>query len=75
MKKLKDIKRQKDGISRQKLFADFHKKLGSLVFFDPACGSGNFLTEAYLSLRKLENELIALEENLVSGQHLLDTPK
>ena len=70
---LKDIKRQKDGISRQKLFADFHKKLGSLVFFDPACGSGNFLTEAYLSLRKLENELIALEENLVSGQHLLDT--
>ena len=36
----------------------FQKKLASLTFFDPACGSGNFLTETYLSLRKLENEII-----------------
>ncbi|MBQ9404157.1 MAG: class I SAM-dependent DNA methyltransferase [Synergistaceae bacterium] len=34
------------------------KKLASLKFFDPACGSGNFLTESYLSLRRLENEII-----------------
>lgn len=36
----------------------FQDKLSSLTFFDPACGSGNFLTETYLSLRRLENEVI-----------------
>ena len=36
----------------------FQQKLGSLTFLDPACGSGNFLTETYLSLRRLENEVI-----------------
>lgn len=29
------------------------------VLIDPACGSGNFLTETYISLRRLENEAIA----------------
>ena len=38
----------------------FQSKLASLVFFDPACGSGNFLTETYVSLRRLENEAIKL---------------
>ena len=38
----------------------FQRKLSSLRIFDPACGSGNFLTESYLSLRKLENR--ALED-------------
>lgn len=38
----------------------FQDKLASLTFFDPACGSGNFLTESYISLRRLENEVIAL---------------
>jgi hypothetical protein len=38
----------------------FQSKLASLTFFDPACGSGNFLTETYISLRKLENEAIKL---------------
>ncbi len=38
----------------------FQSKLASLVFFDPACGSGNFLTETYISLRRLENEAIRL---------------
>lgn len=38
----------------------FQEKLSRLVFFDPACGSGNFLTETYLSLRRLENEAIKL---------------
>ena len=53
----------------------FQKKLASLVFFDPACGSGNFLTETYLCLRRLENEvieqLIALEKGNVEGQTML----
>ncbi len=38
----------------------FQVKLASLKFLDPACGSGNFLTETYLSLRRLENEVISL---------------
>ena len=38
----------------------FQSKLAGLIFFDPACGSGNFLTETYISLRRLENEAIKL---------------
>ena len=38
----------------------FQEKLSSLTFLDPACGSGNFLTESYLSLRRLENSCIRL---------------
>ena len=41
----------------QKLDA-YQDKLASLTFLDPACGSGNFLTETYISLRRLENEAI-----------------
>ncbi|MBQ3377359.1 MAG: N-6 DNA methylase [Synergistaceae bacterium] len=37
---------------------NFQRKLASLKFLDPACGSGNFLTESYLSLRRLENKVI-----------------
>ncbi len=36
----------------------FREKLASLTFLDPACGSGNFLTETYISLRRLENQAI-----------------
>ena len=36
----------------------FQRKLASLMFLDPACGSGNFLTETYLSLRRLENKIL-----------------
>ena len=48
----------------QKLRA-FQKRLGKLKFFDPACGSGNFLTETYLSLRRLENRIVT---ELAGGQ-------
>ena len=44
---------------KQKLEA-FQQKLSDLTFLDPACGSGNFLTETYLSLRRLENQVLAL---------------
>ena len=40
----------------------FQEKLADLRFFDPACGSGNFLTETYVSIRRLEN-LVLLELN------------
>jgi len=39
---------------------EFQKKLASLSFLDPACGSGNFLTETYIRLRRLENEAISI---------------
>ena len=44
--------------TRRKRLIAFQNKLASLKFLDPSCGSGNFLTETYLSLRKLENEVI-----------------
>src|SRR5574344_453240 len=40
---------------------NFQQKLASLKFLDPACGSGNFLTETYLCLRHLENDLILFQ--------------
>ncbi len=46
----------------------FQRKLASLRFLDPACGSGNFLTETYLSLRKLENQVI---DELRHGQMVI----
>ena len=45
--------------TRNKKLTDFQNKLASLKFLDPACGSGNFLTETYLSLRRMENKAIA----------------
>ena len=43
---------------RNQQLRGFQKKLASLRFLDPACGSGNFLTETYISLRRLENEVL-----------------
>ena len=37
-----------------------NQRIGTLKFFDPACNSGNFLTESYLSLRWLENKILSL---------------
>lgn len=47
----------------------YQTKLAGLTFLDPACGSGNFLTETYISLRRLENEVISM---LHSGQIIMD---
>ena len=59
IKKTRDIKLE-----------EFQKKLASLTFLDPACGSGNFLTETYLSLRRLENRAVALRlgDQIVLGE-------
>ena len=57
---LEEIKKiQVPGTQKKKL-KEYQKKLAGLVFFDPACGSGNFLTETYLSLRRIENEVLRL---------------
>lgn len=53
---------------RRQQLMKFQDKLASIHFLDPACGSGNFLTETYLSLRRLENEVI---KELSHGQSYL----
>ncbi len=62
---LNDLRRELDDILEEKVekqrnrkLSEYQMKLSSLSFLDPACGSGNFLTETYLSLRRLENEAI-----------------
>lgn len=66
---LEDIKQYKNKKTIKEKARAFQEKLANLTFFDPACGSGNFLTETFLSLRRLENEAIRLEN---SGQTALD---
>ncbi len=39
-------------------YRTLHEKISRLTFFDPACGSGNFLTETYISLRQLEDQIL-----------------
>ena len=58
---LEEIKQIKNAKTRLEQVKAFHNKLGTLKFLDPACGSGNFLTETFISLRKLGNECIRLE--------------
>lgn len=62
---LDDLKSELDGIlmikvlkARKEKLVAFQQKLSELKFLDPACGSGNFLTETYLSLRRLENKAL-----------------
>ena len=62
---LNDLRQEFDTILEEKVERQrvkkldaFQEKLSSLTFLDPACGSGNFLTETYLSLRRLENDVI-----------------
>lgn len=57
---LNDIKSFKQKSTVEQKAKQFQNKLSTLTFFDPACGSGNFLTETYISLRRLENEAIKL---------------
>ena len=55
--KIQNIPNARDRVASAKEFQD---KLAKLKFFDPACGSGNFLTETYLSLRKMENKCLRI---------------
>ncbi len=54
--------------TRKRRLKEFQHKLAGLKFLDPACGSGNFLTETYISLRKLENEVLrSLSDQITLG--------
>ena len=65
---LTDIEKIQVKNTRKKKLRQFQDKLASLQFLDPACGSGNFLTETYLSLRRLENQVV---RDLTGGQMVL----
>ena len=59
-REFKEILQIKTDKKRKQALLSFQEKIGELRFLDPACGSGNFLTETYLSLRKLENEVLKI---------------
>ena len=61
--------------AKRQALADFQHKLGKLTFLDPACGSGNFLTETFLTLRRLENKVIHELNNGLSVLNLEGTIK
>lgn len=69
---LEEIRKISQVNTRKQKLEAFQRKLAGLIFLDPACGSGNFLTETYLSLRRLENEVIAMRiaatKKQVAGQ-------
>lgn len=74
-KELDEIKGISVVRTRTERLKAYQKKLASLTFLDPACGSGNFLTETYLSLRRLENEvirgLIDAQKGAAAGQIMM----
>jgi len=59
---LDEIKALKTDRTRIARATAFQEKLASLTFLDPACGSGNFLTETYISLRNMENEVLLMKQ-------------
>ena len=63
---LEEIKEIAVDKTRKARLDTFQSKLAGLTFLDPACGSGNFLTETYLSLRKLENEVLRCATDQIS---------
>ena len=65
---LEEIKAEPSEKKRIAKAQAFQDKIAGLKFLDPACGSGNFLTETFLSLRRLENEAIRI---IYKGQMIL----
>ncbi len=69
-KEFKNIKDASTSSAQAKKLTEFHKKLSTLKFLDPACGCGNFLVITYRELRLLEFEVLkALNKE---GQRFLD---
>ena len=59
-KEMEEIKSLKQRAVIEKRAREFQDKLSSLKWLDPAAGSGNFLTESYICIRRLENEALRL---------------
>ena len=66
LERIKEVKVEK---LRKQQLETYREKLSKLTFLDPACGSGNFLTETYISLRRLENEALTIQNY---GQSIFD---
>ena len=73
---LNDLSQELDSIlaipqknKREQSLRNYQERLSTLRFLDPACGSGNFLTETYLSLRRLENTCL---KSLLNDQTTMD---
>lgn len=73
--KLNEAELYKNEKTRIEKLTEFQNYIASLTFFDPACGSGNFLTETYLSLRRLENEALDIMSHGMMILELDDTIK
>lgn len=56
--RLRCIQKMEEKEKRKNKLIEFRENLGTLTFLDPACGSGNFLIKTYISLRRLENEVV-----------------
>ena len=68
---LHEAEGERTAAKRKQALARLHDKVASITIGDPACGSGNFLTEAYRQLRTIENRIIEdelNEETDVAGQ-------
>lgn len=63
LEEIKEISVERTRVSRLKAY---QSKLAGLTFLDPACGSGNFLTESYISLRRLENDALRYQTNQIT---------
>ena len=63
---LEEIKRIPVERTREARLAAYQDKLAGLTFLDPACGSGNFLTESYISLRRLENDALRCQTDQIT---------
>ena len=63
LEKIKEIAVEKTRIAKLKAY---QSKLAGLTFLDPACGSGNFLTESYISLRRLENDALRCQTDQIA---------
>lgn len=67
-RELDEVMAMPTGGSRTRKLNAFQDKLSGIRVLDPACGSGNFLTETFLSLRRLENKVI---KELHHGQMMI----
>ena len=56
--KYEKIKSETSINKKRQQLNNFQEELSKLKFLDPACGSGNFLTQTYLEIREIENNII-----------------
>ena len=64
---LHEAEGERTATKRKQALARLHDKVASITIGDPACGSGNFLTEAYRQLRTIENRIIEDELSEETG--------